>query len=189
MSLCTEIENDPKLSSSKKEDKIWKLLNDTGYKYEYVEALRKIGQRDIVDFVELNDFNSETLRDKFGKTLEAKTLEEIPSHFMRFIQFHNILPPNKIAMDEKELEGDMDLREGSVSRQSSSYDGANMIDSKDGNMIYQNRNIQYDNAPLPQYWDRAYDNQGRMYYVNHKMRLTQWMVCTSHNLLITIAIF
>ena len=152
------------------------MLNDAGYRFEYVEALKKIGERDIVDFVELNDFDIQTLRDKSGKTLEADTLEEIPTHFMRFVQFHNIPPPEKKAeMDEKEMGGnDMYSRQ-----KSSSYDAfhPNTVDEKDSDAIYQNRNIQFDDAPLPPNWDRAFDNLGRMYYINHKSKITQWMVC------------
>ena len=56
--------------------------------------MKKIGDRDIVDFVELNQFDPITLRNKSGLTLESDTLEEIPLHFKRFVKIHSIVPPN-----------------------------------------------------------------------------------------------
>ena len=121
------------------------MLSDTGYKYKYVEALKKIGNRDIVDFVQLNEFDPITLRNKFGKTLESDTLEEIPTHFKRFVQIHNILPPNHIATQ---------IENGLI------YD-----DNKEMENINYNYNGKHKRAPSN---SNTYDTQGTHYQKGYK---------------------
>ena len=140
----------------------------------------------------MNEFDSRTLRDKTGKSLENKTLEEIPEHFLRFIKFHNIAAPrSNPMMDEKEQElnrmgsnNNQYPNRGllnhapslSMSQMSQSISYAD-IENEGRLEGYNNRNQNYDDAPLPPGWDRAYMGDGRIYYVNHKSHLTQWMVC------------
>ena len=131
----------------------------------------------VVDFVELKEFDDRTMRNKTGKTLEAETLEEIPSHFLRFIQFHGISAPEKQEQSSQE-EANNDLRY----QLSKSYSSKSLLYPElndDGLMNgYNNRNTYYDDAPLPPGWERGYMPDGRCYYVNHKNHQTQWMVCT-----------
>ena len=177
------VERDGKLSSKKKEEKICNLLNETGYKQEYVDALRKIGDRDIVDFISLNEFDPHTLMNKNGISLEEATLKEIPTHFLKFIQKNGIPIPEKI--ERKEEDFDMVLRQGtSIQGGQDMYypDLSKMYDQqqqqqqqnqqqKQGNVNY------YDDAPLPPDWERGFMPDGRVYFVNHRSKLTQWMVC------------
>ena len=120
------------------------------------------------------------LRDKFGKSLEAKTLEEIPSHFLRFIQFHGIQAPENdsdLEMKENNNNNNFDRR-FQLSKQFSSQSVLYPDLNDEGLMEdYNNRNLHFDEAPLPPGWERAYMPDGRCYYVNHKQKVTQWMVC------------
>ena len=74
-----------------------KIYEETGYKHEYVEALQAIGNGKMVHFVQLNEFDAKTGRNKSGKTLESDTMEAVASHFQRFVGIHSIFPPNHIA--------------------------------------------------------------------------------------------
>ena len=183
MEDVTEIEKNTKMSSSQKEDAIWKLLSDTGYKMEYVEALRKCKGRDIVDFVPLDEFDDRTLRNKMGKTLEAETLEEIPTHFLNFIQFHGITPPDPSESKEVDAQNGYLQANNAADKRfqlQRSYSSQSVLypelDNEGLMPGYNNRNVYFDDAPLPPGWERGYMPDGRCYFVNHKNHLTQWMV-------------
>ena len=93
----------------------------------------------------------------------------------RFIQFHGIKAPEKVEQKDSDPIDRRFLLSKQMSSKSVLYPDLN-----DEGIVaaYNNRNIHFDEAPLPPGWERSYTQDGRCYYVNHKQKITQWMVCT-----------
>ena len=124
------------------------LENDEG-----VAALR-----DIVQFVPMRDYKDNL------KKLSKVTLAEIPQQFKTYVEYHGILPKGKSKANENNLKFD-----------------CNDNDEKDNNFELKRLptkmpkiNHLYDDAPLPPGWERGYDLNGNMYYINGNNGNTQW---------------
>ena len=67
--------------------------------------------------------------------------------------------------------------ESELEQKDTIYDATQMINDLSDSQSYANQNRNFENAPLPPGWQRAYNDTGKMYYVNHSSKTTQWVVC------------
>eukprot|EP01084_Bolivina_argentea_P026181 48631_1 len=116
-------------------------------------------ERDIVQFVPMNKF------DKLSD-LSKETLMEIPDQFLSYVRTWNIPPipkqqnvqANQFVMSADELKQDTFIMQRLPTLQPQDY--ASISD--------------WDTAPVPPGWERAYDENGNGYYVDHQNGKTQW---------------
>ena len=127
-------------------------------------------KRDIVQFVKFNDYKQAGDQDRLAKD----TLKEIPSQFMSFVEMNKVPTPTRSVA--KNIKDEFALSE--LEQKDTIYDSNQLIaDLETDKNGYKNHNKNYDNAPLPPGWQRSYTGDGKIYYVNHVKKQTQWMVC------------
>ena len=121
--------------------------------------------RDIVQFVKFNDYK------KIGgfERLAKDTLHEVPHQFMSYINKHNIPAPKKTqALDGKDM-----FKLDEIETKQTMYEGLNENDTNAD--VNKQSEDPFLNAPLPPGWERAYTDNGAVYYVNHSSKKTQWL--------------
>merc|ERR1712228_478305 len=120
----------------------------------------QVAQRDIVQFVPMNKFQRLS-------ELSKETLVEIPDQFLSYVRARNISPiekaqnvqMNEFAMSADELKQDTFVLEKLPTLMP---------------QVTQSNLLNWDSAPLPVGWERAYDENGNAYYVDHNSGKTQW---------------
>jgi hypothetical protein len=114
-------------------------------------------KRDIVQFVPMNKFHR--LSD-----LSKETLIEIPDQFLSYVRAHSIAPKAKSATtyNANQFAMTADQLHQQTLHQIPAYTAASAPPSK------------YDNAPLPPGWEKAFDESGIAYYVDHNSGTTSW---------------
>jgi len=126
------------------------LMNSRGVKAE----------RDIVQFVPMNKYQRLS-------ELSKETLVEVPAQFLSYVRAWGIAPiPKKqnaqaseFAMSADELKQDTFVMQ-------------RLPTMMPDEVAKQARN--WESAPLPVGWERAYDENGNAYYVDHNSGQTQW---------------
>merc|ERR1712083_493464 len=127
-----------------------RLMNSKG---QYAE-------RDIVQFVPMNKYQRLS-------ELSKETLVEIPDQFLSYVRAWGISPTEKqqnvqmndFAISEEELKQDTFVIEKLPTLMP---------------QVTQSNLLNWDSAPLPLRWERAYDENGNAYYVDHNTGKTQW---------------
>lgn len=121
-------------------------------------------KRDVVQFVSLNKFKGRM------NDLNRETLKEIPQQFLSYAQAKNIKPGSAQKI------GVYNANEFQMSNSE-----ANAVMNKNQVIIGNKPNFNvnsgvdvYENAPLPSGWEKAYDENGTVYYVDHMHGITQW---------------
>ena len=127
-------------------------------------------KRDIVQFVKFNDYKKPGDQDRLARD----TLKEVLKQFMSYVETHKIPTPKRTVA--KNIKNEFALSE--LEQKDTIYDSSQLVaDLQSDEQGYKNQNRNFDSAPLPRGWERAYSADGKMYYVNHKQKTTQWMVC------------
>merc|ERR1711971_1216087 len=117
-------------------------------------------KRDIVQFVPMNKFQRLS-------ELSKETLMEIPDQFLSYVRAWNVKPiekkqnvqVNEFAMSADELKQDTFVMQKLPTLMP---------------QITQSNLMNWDAAPLPPGWERAYDENGNAYYVDNDAGKTQW---------------
>jgi len=117
-----------------------------------------VAKRDIVQFVPMNKFQRLS-------ELSKETLMEVPDQFLSYVRAWNISPIPKA----ENVEVGSFVMSAEALRQDTM-----MLQSLPSILPNAPQMGQYDNAPLPPGWERAYDENGNIYYVDHNSGKTQW---------------
>jgi len=139
-------------------DKMDELDGDDGA--ALMNSKGEFAKRDIVQFVPMNKLQRLS-------ELSKETLVEVPDQFLSYVRAHGVPPiakPNNVAAAQFAMTAE-ELRADTMALQ------------KLPTMAPQQRNIDghdWDSAPLPPGWERAYDENGNTYYVDHNSGKTQW---------------
>ena len=119
--------------------------------------------RDIVQFVKFNDYTKAGDQDRLAKD----TLKEVSQQFMSFVAAHKVPTPKRSVA--KNIKDEFILSE--LEQKETIYDANQLIaDLETDANGYENQNRNYDNAPLPPGWERSYTHDGKIYYVNHRLK-------------------
>ena len=129
-------------------------------------------QRDIVQFVPMNKFQRLS-------ELSKETLMEIPDQFLSYVRSHDISPVQKpeISVDNYQYRNKYVSNNQNNEQKDDDDDGWGKLQRLQtfNENILQGIDLNYENAPLPPGWEKAYDESGRAYYVDHNNGKTQWV--------------
>jgi len=122
----------------------------------------KYAKRDVVQFVPMNKYENNL------NGLSKETLYEIPNQFLSYTRFHDIKPGKRIIPKMQIIDNQFEINDDDEGdhKEKDTEILQQPIDDKD--------NVYWDNVPLPTGWERAYDENGRTYYVDNVHQTTQW---------------
>lgn len=98
--------------------------------------------------------------------LSRETLIEIPAQFLSYVRAHSIQPRPKSQAQYNANQFAFNETDDQL-RQQTLYSMPNAP-------VFVEKNDQFENAPLPPGWERAYDENGTVYYVDHTSGTTSW---------------
>jgi len=140
-----------------------------------------VAKRDIVQFVAMKDFVN-----KPNNELSKYTLREIPIQFVSYVDNNN-LPPRKnrnLALSRTASKFYLEEEEDENGRLHSKGDtmfeiSQNELDavSDEEEEVKEEINATKDpmeHVPVPVGWEKSYTATGRPFYLNHKLKTTQW---------------
>mmetsp|Transcript_58339 Transcript_58339/g.71338 ORF Transcript_58339/g.71338 Transcript_58339/m.71338 type:complete len:644 (-) Transcript_58339:40-1971(-) len=118
-------------------------------------------KRDIVQFIQLSTTKP--------SDLGSKTLREIPKQFESYCEFNKLKPGNPTKPNQNNMQqfalSEADMKDNS---------GSGYALPNNNNMNYVPAKDPYISAPLPSGWERAYDEDGTPYYIDHLNQSTSW---------------
>ena len=123
-------------------------------------------KRDIVQFVPMNKYKNNM------SLLSSEVLKEIPTQFLSYTRYHNIKPAKRKIPKVENIVFAMS-QVGDDEKGDDSDDGMEGLISPTQTILNQD-NDYWDTVPLPLGWERAYDENGRTYYVDNINKKTQW---------------
>mmetsp|Transcript_43654 Transcript_43654/g.69974 ORF Transcript_43654/g.69974 Transcript_43654/m.69974 type:complete len:913 (-) Transcript_43654:273-3011(-) len=146
----------------------------------------QVAKRDIVQFVEMNQFLN---KDKHE--LSRYTLREIPIQFVSYVDNNHITPRNKkmfalkrsaskFHIEDEEDEDGRTHSKGDTMFQIADDDLADSEEEEDepeGGSVDDAKQPETDamaHVPVPIGWEKSYTATGRVFYINHKNKSTQW---------------
>lgn len=173
-------------------DKKFDFLEELDGDYDPIkDSNGQVAARDIVQFVNLKDF-----ADKSSVELRKHTLREVPIQFVGYVDVNGLQPrpvnaftlerdaSNAYLDDDgddllntpRHVKGDTAfmITETEMNEESDDDDDEKEGDDGGGLTPKSAANDPMAHVPLPPFWEKNETADGRVFYINHRTKTTQW---------------